>query len=269
VLYLVLGACSSFQATRPVFDTQAGQDSSLRYTYAFTPADSAYLRSFAQEYDLPERVRGAETELEWLYRISSWVHGLWRHHRSNAPSTNDPAAILEAVQEGERFRCVEYARVIHGALSSLGLQSRIVSLYRASPESTTKSHVVVEAYLPETGTWVFVDGQWNAIPVLDGEPLNAVELQRAVARNAAGLSFYGQGSMRLYQRWIDDYLVYLSFNPDSRVGITRFRSKNIMLVPENLPVPRYATAWHAERNYRLERSTRVVRSTRLFYRAPE
>jgi transglutaminase-like putative cysteine protease len=155
------------------------------------------------------------------------------------------------VQEGERFRCVEYARVIHGALSSLGLQSRIVSLYRASPESTTKSHVVVEAYLPEAGRWVFVDGQWNAIPVLDGEPLNAVELQRAVARDAAGLSFYDQGPLRRYQRWIDDYLVYLSFNRDSRVGITRFRSKKIMLVSENLPVPRYATAWHAERDYRL------------------
>lgn len=33
-----------------------------------------------------------------------------------------------------------------------------------------------------------VDGQFDVIPLLDGRPLNAVELQRAIAGGAKGLS---------------------------------------------------------------------------------
>ncbi len=266
LLAAALTACSTLPRTPPEY---GGTPAEAQFAYAFTPADSDYLRRFAREHDLQSLVAGAETDLERVYRVSSWVNGLWRHHSSNTPSANDPLTILREVKQGERFRCVEYARVIHGTLSALGMRCRLISMYKRNPERTTSSHVACEVFLEDQSKWAFVDGQWNAIPVLDGIALNAVELQRKLVDRNGELEFYGQGVMPVYRRWIADYLFYLSFNPDSRVGITSFNHRNVLLAPVNLPRPEYITKWHAQNGYRLEDSTVVIHDVESFYAPPQ
>lgn len=266
VLAAALTACSTLPKTPPEY---GGAPAEVQFAYTFTPADSGYLRRFAREYDLEGLVAGAQTDLERVYRVSSWVNGLWRHHSSNRPLANDPLTILEEVEQGERFRCVEYARVIHGALSALDMRCRLLSMYKRNPERTASSHVACEVFLEDQSTWAFVDGQWNAIPVLDGTALNAVELQRRLVAGDWDMEFYRRGVMPAYRRWIADYLFYLSFNPDSRVGITSFNHKNVLLAPVNLPTPEYVTKWHAQNGYRLEDSTVVIHQVSSFYAPPQ
>jgi hypothetical protein len=263
---VLLSACATLPQMPPEYaDAPAG----TAFAYTFTPSDSAYLRRFARQCDLEALVFGAQTDLERVYRVSSWVNGLWRHHSSNRPSANDPLTILREVEEGERFRCVEYARVIHGALSALDMRCRLISMYKREPERTSSSHVACEVFLDEQSKWVFVDGQWNAIPVLGGVALNAVELQRELVKRNREVTFYERGFMPVYRRWVADYLFYLSFNPDSRVGISSFSHKNILLGPLNLPIPEYITKWHAENGHRLVDSTIVIRDVATFYASPE
>lgn len=263
---VLLSACATLAQTPPEY---AETPAKLEFTYTFTPADSAYLRRFARQYDLQALVSGAQTDLERVYRVSSWVNGLWRHHGSNRPSANDPLTILREAEQGERFRCVEYARVIHGALSALDMRCRLISMYKRQPERTSSSHVACEVFLDDQSKWVFVDGQWNAIPVLGGVALNAVELQRELVKRNRDVTFYERGFMPVYRRWVADYLFYLSFNPDSRVGTTSFSHKNVLLAPVNLPIPDYITKWHAKNGYRLADSTVVIRDAARFYASPE
>ncbi|MDD4190907.1 MAG: hypothetical protein PHI28_06235 [Mangrovibacterium sp.] len=41
-------------------------------------------------------------------------------------------------------------------------------------------HVVTEAYSKELDEWIFIDPQFNIIPVLNGCPLNGVEFQNEI-----------------------------------------------------------------------------------------
>ncbi len=104
-----------------------------------------------------------------------------------------------------------------------------INLFRAG-------HVVSEAYIEDLGKWVMLDGQWDVIPVLDGQPLSALELQQALAQEKEGLdviSLSGADSAD-YFGWIKPYLFYMDTGFDQRVGneISDRRKGRLMLVPE-------------------------------------
>ncbi|MHC4623730.1 MAG: transglutaminase-like domain-containing protein [Planctomycetota bacterium] len=202
-----------------------------------------------KKYDLEGLVSKAKDDYEKLMLITAWVQKQWKHSGNNKPSRSDPLTILKEASEGKRFRCVEYAIVVAGCARSLGMPSRKLALKRADVE-TAKSgagHVVAEVWLEQFNKWVFVDGQYGAIAEKDGVPLNAVELQDAIAGEVADLKIQlaTKKDEIEYLAWVARYLYYFDFNLDQRFykgetekeRISGSRGK-IMLVPRGAAKPK-------------------------------
>ncbi len=202
-----------------------------------------------KKYDLEGLVSGAKYDYEKLRLITGWVQKQWRHTGNNRPSRSDPLTILKEASEGKRFRCVEYGIVVAACARSLGMPSRRLGLKRPDVE-TAKSgagHVVAEVWLDQFNKWVFVDGQYGAIPEKDGIPLNAVEFQDAIARELPGLKirFSTKKGEKEYLAWVARYLYYFDFNLDQRFYRAKAQKKRIpgskgkiMLVPKGAKEPK-------------------------------
>jgi hypothetical protein len=201
-----------------------------------------------EKYNLEKLVSEAKDDYEKLKLITEWTQKQWKHNGNNQPSKPDPLTILQEASEGKMFRCVEYATAIAACARSLGLPSRVLCLKRSDVETATSGagHVVAEVWLNQFNKWVFVDGQWGAIPEKKGIPLNAVEFQDAIARKATGLKirFASEHIEETYIDWVIPYLYYLDFNLDQRFFITKTEydritglNGKIMLVPKDAKHP--------------------------------
>lgn len=247
-----LGACASSRVAALQFDLPAANSAhgspaaspELRTAVPALagPAPDAYLARLRDEYGLDTLVAGATSDLERVRRMSRWVRRQWEHNGTNEPTHSDPLAILAEARTGKRFRCVEYAAVLAAALSAVGVPARVLGLQRSDVETATSGagHVVAEAYLRDRGRWVLVDGQWDVIAFRGAEPLNAVQLQRAIAERASDLrveSLSGTGTAR-YARWIAPYLFF--FVAESRAWTTGARRGHSarMLIPVGASAPR-------------------------------
>ncbi|GAB4093227.1 transglutaminase-like domain-containing protein [Flaviaesturariibacter terrae] len=202
-------------------------------------ADNPFLQQLRASYGLEEIVRGATSDSARALRILKWTHDRWSHNGDNQPSKPDALTILEEAKSGKQFRCVEYGIVATSALNAIGLPARVLALKTKDVETTESGagHVLLEVYLTDLKKWAILDGQWDAMPVLNGVPLNAVEFQQAIARNYDSLqirSLSGTGKDD-YTRWIFPYLYYFDVKFDNREGVAeRARQEgkqSLMLVP--------------------------------------
>lgn len=179
------------------------------------PGDPS-LQQLRREYELDKIVAGTANDYERLQRMVKWTHDRWKHSGDNTPSKADPLTILEEAKAGKRFRCVEYATVITSCAQALGMPARQLALKRedAATAESGAGHLVAEVWLDGLEKWVFVDGQWDAIPELDGRPLNAVEFQDAIGRKTPGLKIRSASNTRedAYLYWVAPYLYYFDFN---------------------------------------------------------
>ena len=99
-------------------------------------------------------------------------------------------------------------------------------------------HVLLEVYLNDLNKWVLLDPQWDAMPLLNGVPLNAVEFQKAITESYKEIEIRTsvEISKRHYVDWIYPYLYYFDISFDNREG-TEVNLNNIngkrrlMLVP--------------------------------------
>ncbi|MCK4529531.1 transglutaminase domain-containing protein [candidate division WOR-3 bacterium] len=219
------------------------------------------------EYKLEEVVRGTESNYEKLKKIIKWTHGQWEHSGSNRPSRSDPLTILKEASEGERFRCVENGIVVAASARALGMPSRVLCLKRKDVETARSNagHVVAEVWLDQFDKWVFVDAQFDVIPEVDGVPLNAIELQDAIARNKSGLvirsSSSGKFQKYCYIKWIGLYLYYFDFSIDQRFFLEKSekRQGKVMLVPKGAKNPKVF-----QRKYPIENCT-YISNPEAFY----
>jgi hypothetical protein len=205
-----------------------------------------YLEKLKTQYKIQELVQGLGSDSARALRVVKWVHDQWQHNGDNQPKKNDAISILEEAKEGKKFRCVEYGIVTTAALNAIGLPARVLALKTKDVETTTSGagHVLLEVYLKDLKKWALLDGQWDAMPVLDGVPLNAVEFQQAIANHYDRLqvrSLSGTPKME-YARWIFPYLYYLDVPFDNREGIGRAKEfqegkPSLMLVPQGARNP--------------------------------
>ena len=230
--------------TPAVFEAESAKpEYAIRYE---NNPDSEFLRQLRQQYALEEVVAEAKNDTEKALRIVNWVHRQWKHNGNNQPARNDALTILSEAREGKQFRCVEYGIVTAAALNSIGLKSRVLALKTQDVETSQggAGHVVMETWLPDLNKWVMLDGQWDAMPVLQGRPLNAVELQQAIASRYDELeirSLSGTGK-RGYASWIMPYLYYFDFPFDNREGAGLKKElvdgkSSLMLVPKGAKNP--------------------------------
>lgn len=235
LLVLFTGCRPRFEALE--FDATS-KNIEVRFWYEQNDSN-AYLDSLRADYPVESLVGDADTDTEKVERILHWVAKQWRHDGNNEPRKNDALSILEEVGEGKNFRCVEYAIVASACLNAVGLKARTLGLMTSDVE-TRKSgagHVAVEVYLDDLEKWVFVDPQWDAIPVLDGIPLNAVEFQQALTRDLDRLEIRSSRiSKNDYIGWVYPYLYFFTVSFDNRESLTTKRKgikgkTKLMLVP--------------------------------------
>jgi hypothetical protein len=106
-------------------------------------------------------------------------------------------------------------------------------------------HAVNEVFIPDLNKWIFIDPQYDIVVTENGSPLNAVELQKAIA-NKEPIQIINPNEVigkEEYIEWIGPYLYYFytSLNKgkvsvwDRIVG----NKKQLTLVPEGKKEPKY------------------------------
>jgi hypothetical protein len=202
--------------------------------------NNPYLQLLRSKFPIDSLMAEAKNDTEKALRILHWVHSQWQHNGSNNPKKNDAVSILEEAKEGKNFRCVEYGIVSTACLNAAGLKARVLALKSKDVETRQygAGHVLLEVYLNDLQKWALADGQWDAMPVLNGIPLNAVEFQQAIAENYIELEIKTSSgtSKRFYINWIYPYLHYFDISFDNREGanIDKMKidgKKCLMLVP--------------------------------------
>ncbi len=219
-IYRMLKYSPSTELKNVVFENNPVNDK-YKFKYPDTTGNE-YLRKLRTDYGLDKMTSNLKTDFDKIVTILDWTHNQWEHSGSNTPTKSDPITILEEAKKGNNFRCVEYGIVSAAALNCIGIPSRVLGLKTADVEEVKygAGHVVAEAYSKEYGKWIFIDGQFNAIPVLNNIPLNAVEFRNALSdKKLKIINKKGESSeeeKNEYIDWVGKYLYYFSIHFDNR-----------------------------------------------------
>jgi len=190
-----------------------------------------------REFGIDAVVAGAKDDTERLRRLARWVSTRWEHSPDQMASKPDPLTILREAQKGGRFICREYAVVMAGAATAYGMPARVVNLLPSDVETRSEAHSVAEVWLAALGKWVLADGQYGAVAELDGVPLNAIELQAALAAGRNVVCSAGDGVLAEWKPFILRNAYYFKFGNDQRAFEWR-RTAQLVLVPKGAPNPK-------------------------------
>jgi hypothetical protein len=211
---------------------QTQRNNSYQFTYPDAQTDTNLLR-LRSNYHFDDVVKDAKSEQEKVLIMLNWVRNRWEHNGWHDAETNNACTILERAEKGEKFRCVEYGIVLKNALLAVGLKARQLGLMTRDVEVTKLSagHVLSEVWLKDKQKWAMVDAQFNAMPVLDGTPLNAIELQAAIIQKKDFRFVNIKGELtaaehKKYMAFIPHYLYYFDTGFDQR---TLPRAKRIRI----------------------------------------
>lgn len=222
----------------------------LYHFYHPDTLNNDYLRKLRIDYSLDTMTLALDNDFGKIKTILDWTHKQWNHSGSNRPSKSDPLTILEEAKKGNNFRCVEYGIVSSAALNSIEIPARVIALktYDVEKVKYGAGHVAAECYSTGFEKWIFIDGQFNAIPVLNNIPLNAVEFKKAISENGDELKIINlkgevsKEEKEIYINWINKYLYYFDISFDNRYISYEERVKikgksKLMLVPLNAKEP--------------------------------
>jgi len=253
-------------------------DKDFNETYEFFYSDTLgdkYMRTLRESYKLDSLSDLGKSQFEKIKIILDWTNRQWKHNGSNNPSKSDALTILREASEGKLFRCVEYGIVASASLNSIGIKARVLGLKTRDVEKVRRGagHVVTEVYSTEFEKWIFIDPQFNVLPVLNDIPLNAVEFQNAILNNREKLILINLNgeidkvNADSYINWIAKYLFYFDALFDQRISddLNYRRIKGmtkLTLVPEGYKEPRV-----------FQRSSKInyshyTNSVKDFYRKP-
>jgi len=195
-----------------------------KYKFLFPTVESdSILQELDINYPIKNLVKSAKTEKDKVLIVLNWVRNQWEHNGWNDAKTNNAYEILERAKNGEKFRCVEYGIVLKSALAVLGMKSRTLGLMTSDVETKEMGagHVLAEVWLNDNQKWAMVDAQFNAMPILNDIPLNAVELQNAIHKDKP-VKFVNLNGELLeqeheeYKKFIAPYLYYFNISFDER-----------------------------------------------------
>lgn len=204
-----------------------------------------FLRELKSKYNLTLLVDENMNDIDRIKNILDWTSKQWAHNGSNTPTKQDALTILKEAQEGKQFRCVEYGIVATAALNSIGIPARTLGLKTRDVEKVMRGagHVVTEVYSKEFDKWIFIDPQFNLMPVLNGNPLNGVEFQKEIYAKNTNLKLINkQGELSKedsvnYIKWVGKYLYYFDILFDQKnLSSSKFKSINGMTKLTLVPV---------------------------------
>jgi Transglutaminase-like superfamily len=255
----VLGACLCLsigqnvraeQALRKIiFDDTGNYLLSQQYAYLLLPESLSAAEPTALRNYTHDLVASAPAD-EWqrVLRSVAWVHHHIQHDSFNQTLQTSSLQILQRAQQGERFSCVEYAKVLRDSLNMQGIVARSIGLQstKIAYGSLGSSHVAVEAWSNSYSKWVLLDAQFGVYPFFDHKPLNARELyqlqrqgklKHVVFKPVEGI--FDQELNQEYHQFIGHYLGYMSFRIRSDAGILNLvmplAGKTLPLTFQGLP----------------------------------
>lgn len=280
---ILLSSCSSFyqlinvspsSTLKKISFSQESPNPLYQFYYADTLAND-YLSELRTSYQIDRLVKEKKSDLEKIMAVLDWTSKQWDHNGSNNPSKQDALTILKEAREGKQFRCVEYGIVATAALNSIGIRARTLGLKTRDVEKVMRGagHVVSEVYSTELEKWIFIDPQFNILPVANGKPLNGVEFQKAIFNKYTDLKLINlQGELSKeetenYINWVGKYLFYFDVLFDQKtLNSDKFTTINgmtkITLVPVEKKEPRIF-----QRRYKIDYSY-YTHSLNDFYRKP-
>ncbi len=260
----------AFQPDRIKYDSKA-QDAAVNIKYQTGASD--YLEELKKSFPL-NFIKDGMNDTEVVLAVLNWTNSRWDHNGNNSPSKNDAITILNEASEGQQFPCFAYAIVLRDQLNALGYKARTVYLKTGDAKHRTSppGHVATEVYLEDLQKWVFVDGQFNVMPFLDGTPLNAVEFQNAIGEHYDTFELRSLASekatKRSYVDFVYDYLFYLDTTFDNRYEREQRHTVNekrsIMLVPVGAEELSHINFWNMDVDYCL-----YTNSLKDFYAKPK
>ena len=127
-------------------------------------------------------------EIENLMSIAAWVHKRWAHDPYGVAAPDTTALqILRAAEQGARYSCSEYSKVLRDVFRAYGYVARIATLQAndIAYGGLGTAHVAVEVYSSQLNKWIFLDPQWGLYPQHQGLPLNLYEYHRLVQEGKA------------------------------------------------------------------------------------
>lgn len=253
ILLWVLNACSashlaSSKKSHDIQFTDTTENGDYNFVYQSTE-NSPELNTMKTLYRLDSVADMGKSEYEQILHLLRWTNSRWKHNGSNQPSKSDALTILKEAETGKKFRCVEYGIVLKSVLACNGFKARTLGLKIKEVEVTRSGagHVLTEVWSDQYDKWFMLDAQFNLIPTLDGQPLNAVEFQNAIAQNKDFKLVDIDGDVsnkrqKQYLRFISDYLYYFDFRFDQRGveydSLVKVNDKIVlMLVPDGAKKP--------------------------------
>jgi hypothetical protein len=189
-----------------------------------------------REFAIDAVVAGAKDDYERLRRLAHWVSTRWEHSSDQMASKSDPLTILREAQKGGRFICREYAVVMAGVAAAYGMPARVVNLLPRDVETRSEAHSVAEVWLEGFGKWVLADGQYGNVAELDGVPLNAIEVQAALAADKKIVCSAGDGVYAEWKPFILRNAFFIKTGNDQRAFEHRTTAQ-LVLVPKGTPKP--------------------------------
>jgi len=192
------------------------QSANLLLPESLTVQEMLALRDFA--HDLV--AKSDSDEWKQIVRTVAWVHTHVQHDSFNQTSQTSSLQILQRAGKGERFSCVEYAKVLRDLLHMQGIVARSIGLQAATIAYGTlgSSHVAVEAWSNTYNKWVLLDAQWGVYAAQNKKPLNVGELYQLRRKGRLDQVRFplvaGQTSKEQeneYRQFLASYFGYLSF----------------------------------------------------------
>jgi hypothetical protein len=224
----------------------------------FEKKDHLYFDSLRAAYPLTDLIKNDKNDMQKVLSILNWTHHQWKHDGGNAPKGSTGMGILNEAQAGGRFPCFAYSIVLRDQLTAHGFQARVLYIKTKDAETRKGSpgHVVTEVYLKDRKKWVFVDGQFNVMPTLNGNPLNAVEFQHALSNSYEKVKLASRDvvSKRYYTEFVYDYLYYFDtaidnrFLPNKELALVDGK-RSMMLVPTGAENLKKISFWNSTVDY--------------------
>lgn len=158
--------------------------------FAYQASDAEELHDLRERYHLSAQFTTKASQMALFAEINDWVRQQWIHGVDGSVDFRQFSAsdIIQSARKGARYWCQVASMTFIQVLSSMGYQSRLLSLsgQRGSPPD----HAVAEVWVDDIQKWVVFDTDFNLYYVDEsGMPLNALELHRSLSNGrTAGIT---------------------------------------------------------------------------------
>jgi hypothetical protein len=147
--------------------------------FRFDSAQNPKLKELRTRFGLEEVIAPGKDEFSSQVLLMDWVHNRFKKFGQPSRSTKGALEILDGIEEGQTFFCVQYAQLMASTAASVGWVNRVLALRRHQDAGRGGSteHSTTEIWSNQHRKWVMLDPTSNMYLEKDGIPLNAYEIR--------------------------------------------------------------------------------------------